>query len=305
MSNNDYRTADLGAISDLSRSVSAEYSLEMFRRICLTRYNDLRVRQEQDKKNVNCLIYLSVGQESIAASVSMSLTGSWVLAQHRCHGVYLSFGGNHRAMIDELLGLDTGANKGMGGSPPLQDYSAGIIGHNGLVGDQVPVAAGVALFPGKRRQVVCFFGDGAAEEDYVLSAMGFAGSRKLPILFVCEDNDLSVLTPTSDRRNWKLLEVAKSFGLEATDISDDPWLVNHWTRKLTQRLPALINVRTCRELWHVGIGRDGPPEWNRFELVKKALRDLELGDKANQMESSVVERVDNLWDERLQKRSGA
>ena len=277
----------------------------MFRRICLTRYNDLRVKEEQDKGSVECLIYLAVGQESTPAAVSMSLKGSWVLGQHRCHGIYLSFGGDHHRLIDELLGLPSGANKGMGGSPPLQDFKNGIIGHIGLIGDHVPVAVGAAKYPGSRKRVVCFFGDGAVEEDYVLAALGHAASIRSPVLFVCEDNDLSILTPTATRRTWDLVNVANGFGMKGIDITDDPWLVDYWTRELSRDLPAVLNVRTCRELWHSGTGCDGPPEWNRFELVKETLYNLNLADETKTIEDQVIYQVNKLWDERLRIQSGA
>ena len=299
----DLRSPDLGAIEGLAKQCPAERSLEMFRRMCLTRHFDLRARQAQEDGDVACLIYLSVGQEAVAAGVSMAMKGAWVLAQHRGHSAYLAFGGDPVALTDELLGLPTGCCGGLGGSPPINDMANRIIGHNGLVGDQVPVAAGVALGAGGE-MVVAFLGDGAAEEDYVLATLGFAASRSLPLLLVCEDNDLSVLTPTRERRSWRLAEVARSFGMNAADIADDPWLVDHWTRDLAERLPALLNVRTCRELWHVGTGSDGDAEWNRAERVRATLGSLGLADRARDIERQTHQFVENLWQERLRKRSG-
>ncbi|GAB6054608.1 hypothetical protein JCM17960_34280 [Magnetospira thiophila] len=298
------RSPHFGMIEGLAEACPKADSLEMFRRMCLIRSNEYEARAAQQNGHVDCLIYLSAGQETPAAAVSMSMAGSWVLAQHRCHGVYLSFGGDHPRLIDELLGLDSGANRGMGGSPPLQDFAQGIIGHNGLVGDQVPVAAGVAL-QSKGRPVVCFLGDGAAEEDYVLGSFSFVGSRKLPLLFIVEDNDLSVLTPTRDRRTWNVTEVAESFGIHAVDITDDPWLIDHWVREFKDAgLPALINIRVCRELWHVGTGCDGAMEWDRFQRVRDKLDDLGLGDDARRIETETRESVRELWQQRLRTQSG-
>ncbi|KAF0118871.1 MAG: pyruvate dehydrogenase E1 component subunit alpha [Rhodospirillaceae bacterium] len=277
----------------------------MFRRMCLSRANEITLRQLHQNGQIECLVYLSsVGQEAVAAGLSMAMPGAWVVGQHRCHALYLSFGGNHRLMIDEMLGLPSGGNRGLGRSPTIQDFANGIVGHTGLIGDQVPVAAGVAMNPGSRGRVVTVFGDGTAEEDYVLATLGFAATRRLPILFVCEDNDLSVLTPTRDRRSWQMVEVAAGFGLPAVDIADDPWLVEHWATRMAENLPALINVRTCRELWHVGTGCDGPPEWNRFELTCEKLKNLGLGDRAEAIKNETQQQVDALWNERLRTRSG-
>lgn len=298
----DLRRPDLGAIPGLAATWPEARTLELFRRLCEIRHFDLRARRGQIEKDVDTLIYLSVGQESVAAGVSMAMKGSWLLGQHRGHSFYLAFGGRREPLVDELLGLPTGCCGGMGGSPPIHDIERRIVGHIGLIGDQVPVAAGVAMArPGER--VVSVFGDGAAEEDYVLATLGMAVSRKLPILFVCEDNDLSVLTPTRDRRQWLLADVARGFGMEAVDIADDPWLVAHWAETLSDRLPAVMNVRTCRGLWHVGTGSDDNADWDRFALIRETLAELGLADKAAAIESETEKGVEELWTSRLRTRS--
>lgn len=299
-----HRSPDLGRIPDLARSAPRERTLEMFRRMALTRAFEQRTLRAQAEKDVRALIYLSLGQEAVAAGVSMCARGARVLGQHRAHGTYLSFGGDIDTLIDELLGLPTGNCGGRGGSPTIHDREAGIIGHNGLIGDQVPVAVGVALAD-RSRPVVTFFGDGAAEEDYVLAAMGMAATHRLPVLFVCEDNNRSVLTPVETRRTWRVADVARGFGLEAADIADDPWLIDHWTGEFMARLPALINIHTCRDVWHVGIGNDGDAEWNRYELVRREIADLGLADEAARVETETRDYVDERWNARLRIRSGS
>jgi pyruvate dehydrogenase E1 component alpha subunit len=272
--------------------------------MCAIRSFEQRVLRAKESGEIDCLVYLSLGQESIAASVSVAMEGSYVLGQHRGHATYLAFGGDPVSLVDELLGLPTGCCGGMGGSPPIHDFARRIIGHDGLIGDHVPIACGVALARPDER-VVCFFGDGAAEEDYVLAALGFAASRGLHVLFVCEDNDLSVLTPTVDRRTWQLHEVARGFGMPAEDIADDPWLVAHLTQVFAATLPALLNVRTCRERWHVGAGTDGAPEWARFALVRETLCELGHAEACAAIEAEASQRVEELWDARLQTRSAS
>jgi acetoin:2,6-dichlorophenolindophenol oxidoreductase subunit alpha len=300
----DRRRPDFGEIEGIAEKTSPEISLEIFQKICEARYFDLRVKRAQDDKDVEALVYLSVGQEAPAAAIAVA-TGDrnpLVTGQHRGHSMYLSFGGRPELLVDELLGLPTGCCGGMGGSPPIHDFSRGIVGHNGLIGDQVPVATGLAL-GAPDRTVICFLGDGAAEEDYVLAALGFAASNRQKILFVCEDNDLSVLTPTSVRRGWAVDEVGRAFGLNTIDIADDPWVVHHWADRMLGDLPALINVRTCRELWHVGTGSDDNADWNRFDLTKDRLASIGLQDEASAIEAKSQKKVEKLWQERLQKRS--
>ncbi len=298
------RRPDLGAIPGIAAATPRETTLAIWRRMCRIRHFDLRLRRAQQAKDVEALVYLSVGQEAIAAAVATVLGDALVLAQHRGHSAYLAFGGRPEPLVDELLGLPSGCCGGMGGSPPVHDLARGIVGHSGLIGDHVPIAAGVALARPDAK-VACFFGDGAAEEDYVLGALGFIASRKLPVLLVCEDNDLSVLTPTVDRRTWELAAVAEGFGLPAVDVADDPWVVAHWTATFAGRLPALVNVRTCRELWHVGTGCDGPPEWDRWALVRETLARLGLDADADAIEGEAMLEVERLWDERLRTRSAS
>ncbi len=298
------RRPDLGQIPGLADQAPRDWSLEMYRRYKTVRAFELEARAAGQRGDIEIFMYLSVGQEAISVAPSMSLKGSWVLGQHRGHGIYLAYGGEPTALADELLGMPSGSNKGMGGSPPVQDLKNRVVGHNGLIGDQVPVACGIAACVDPGETVVCYFGDGAAEEDYVLAALGHAGSRKLPILFICDDNDLSVLTPTSDRRTWEITDVAESFGIKAVDIADDPWLIDHWCRTLSeQQLPALINIRTCRELWHVGTGQDDAPEWDRWALVREQMTAMQLGREMASIDEYIEKEIAALWSERLQIRS--
>lgn len=288
---------DSGIKSDFSKKVGPEVSLEIFRRICLIRYFELKVAQVYKEGLIHSPVYLSVGQESIAATISVVISDYYIFAQHRSHAIYLAFGGDPIKLIDELLGRATGCTGGKGGSPMIQDPAIKMVGHHGLIGENVPLAVGYAFGSGKN--TVTFFGDGAAEEDYVLGAMGFASQHKLPVLFVCEDNDLSILTRKEVRRNWEIADVAAAFKIPSVDITDAPWLIFDNTKKLCNNLPALINCRTCRHFWHAGVGIDGPPEWDRFELVKQELKRLNIDYR--QVENQTKQYVFDLWQKQLQK----
>lgn len=294
------RHANYGMIDGIEKLCPAVESLAIWRRMCRSRYFDLECDKAVRAKQVSAVVYLSTGQESISASVAGVLQEPIVFTQHRGQAAYLAFGGEPRLIIDELLGLETGCCKGMGGAPFLQDKSKKIYGHDCLLGSHVPIAVGAAYV--KQGMVVCFMGDGAVEEDYMYGSMGFAATHKLSILFVVEDNDLSVLTPTKDRRNWQIANVATAMGIASADITDDPWLVRHHTLDLLPKLPALLNVRTCREFWHAGAGCDGPAEWNRFEMVRETMRGL--GIEVDDVETKAQQEMESLWRERLQIPSG-
>jgi pyruvate dehydrogenase E1 component alpha subunit len=240
-------------------------------------------------------VYLSIGQESISATVATLISDYHIFAQHRAHSVYLAFGGKPEALIDELLGLPTGCNNGVGGSPCIQDDNIKMIGHHGLIGENVPLAVGFAL--ASKLPTVCFFGDAAAEEDYVFSSMGFAQTQKLPVIFICEDNNLSILTEKKVRRNWELADVTKAIGMPSADISDDPWEIAYYIKQFDE-MPVFLNCRTCRHHWHVGVGVDNEPEWDRYEMVKE-----KLGSDGIVLEADARSYMEGLWAKHLQKLS--
>lgn len=292
-------TSNLGLIPGLAQKMPVVKTLEMFKKTCVNRCFELEVARVYDTGVMKAPIYLSLGQEHIPAAISTVTTDFMIFAQHRGHSYYLSFGGDIRRLIDELLHRETGCARGMGGSASIHDPEIGMFGHSGLMGDQVPIAVGAAL--GSGRRVLTVVGDASAEEDYVYGAMGYAATKKLPVLFVCEDNDLAILTHVATRRSWSMVDVAWALGMEAVDIADDPWLIAHYVNLYLDRLPAFINIRTCRHLWHAGTGTDGAPEWNRFELVRAELQKLGLGTEAREIEIEARRSVAQTWQAQLQK----
>ena len=218
--------------------------------------------------DVKVPVYLSTGQEYVPATASAwcedRLGDRQVFIQHRGHSQYLCFGGDLDELILELLGDPRGCAGGMGGSASIQSKEAGIYGHDGLMGTQAPIAVGACY--ANRLPTICFLGDAAAEEDYVLAALGWAATHRLPILFVVEDNGLAVLTKTCVRRSWSIAQVARGFGLAADDASDAPEPLYQALCETTP-WPALLNVRTTRLGWHAGAGVDDPDAFDRHREV--------------------------------------
>jgi len=288
------RTPLLGCIPNLSTEFGEEFGLELFRRGNYSRHFDFQVKKEFDNKNIQIPIYLAIGSEFNSAALSMVLPGIDIFGQHRCHGLYLSFGGNPQALRDELLGLDTGCSGGMSGSNAIQGTEINMHGHSGLMGEQVPIAVGAAMASGETTLTIC--GDASVEEDYIYPSLGWAASKDFPVIFVCEDNDLSILTKVETRRSWNPVDVAKSMGMYAVDITDDPWLIAHHAQKIKESgKPGFINIRTCRVLWHAGTGNDGAPEWDRYQLIKNELISMGLENKLEVIDSENKRKVELLW----------
>ena len=299
--NRPERSATYGCIPGLAHTFSESQTLTMFKKTCFNRYFELEAKRVYDQGLMKLPIYLSLGQEHIPATISVVFSDCLIFAQHRGHSVYLSFGGDPAMLIDELLNRPTGCARGMAGSASIHAPEVGMFGHSGLMGDQVPIAVGAALGSGKK--VLTVMGDASAEEDYIYGAMGFAATKRLPVLFVCEDNDLAILTRTPVRRSWTICSVAQGLGIPAVDITDDPWLVAYHVKELTSRLPACLNIRTCRILWHAGTGCDGPPEWNRFDLIKTTMKELGLGQQATRIETETERIVQEQWEKQLRMSS--
>jgi len=267
----------------------------VFRQICFNRHFELEVAKAHRAGRIKVPIYLSVGQETIPVGIKKVIPSAAIFAQHRCHSWYLTYGGDPKKLRDELLGLETGCSNGMGGSASIHDPAIPMFGHSGLMGDQVPIAVGYALQTGK--QTIVVMGDGAAEEDYVLGAMGFAATKKLPILFVVEDNDLAILTKKEVRRNWSIVDIAKGFGMYGTECTDHPTHIQLKTSviKTIKTWPALINVKTCRHLWHAGSGNDGKPVENAYDFFKETEGNYHGVGEIQAIEDEVKKEVEELW----------
>ncbi|MFO1436511.1 MAG: thiamine pyrophosphate-dependent dehydrogenase E1 component subunit alpha [Gammaproteobacteria bacterium] len=156
------------------------------------------------EQQMRCPMHLCIGQEGISAGVCAALEKhDRVFSNHRAHGHYLAKGGDLGRMIAELYGRSTGCCGGRGGSMHLIDQDSGFMGATPIVGGTVPVAVGVAWalrLQAAPSVAVAFFGDGCFEEGVVHECLNFAALHRLPLLFVCENNDFSVYTHLRERQ---------------------------------------------------------------------------------------------------------
>jgi pyruvate dehydrogenase E1 component alpha subunit len=167
-------------------------AVEMLRTMILIREFDERAIQLRVAGKIYGAVHPYVGQEAVAVGVCANLTRSdRVTSTHRGHGHCIAKGADIRRMMAELFGRVDGYCKGKGGSMHIADFAVGMLGANGIVGGGLPIACGAALaaqLDGKGDVTVCFFGDGAAAEGEFHEALNIASLWKLPIVFVCENN---------------------------------------------------------------------------------------------------------------------
>jgi len=145
-------------------------------------------------------IHPSIGQEGVAAAVCANLRrDDLLLSTHRGHGHTLAKGAGAPEMMRELFGRAGGTCGGKGGSMHIADFGVGMLGANGVVGANIPIAVGAAQalkLQRAERIVVCIFGDGAINRGPFLEGLNWAAVFDLPVLFVCEDNGFSATTRT-------------------------------------------------------------------------------------------------------------
>jgi TPP-dependent pyruvate/acetoin dehydrogenase alpha subunit len=246
--------------------LSYELEKEIFRKASLCRAFEQEAYRRVQDKTIKIPVYLSAGQEYTSATLATYLESidKQIFIQHRGHSTYLSFGGNIEELVYELLGDTRGCANGMGGSASIQCREKQIYGHDGLMGSHVPISTGMCY--GNKKLTLCFTGDAAGEEDYSLTAIGWASTKNLPIWYIVEDNNLSILTEKKVRRNWELQDVAKSMNVSASGLPDDPLMIWNFIESHNMEKPMLLNVATNRLFWHAGAGIDDPHTFDRHKI---------------------------------------
>ncbi len=148
------------------------------------------------------VVHPYIGQEAIAVGVCATLrVDDCIVSTHRGHGHCIAKGADIRRMMAELFGRRDGYCRGKGGSMHIADFDIGILGANGIVAAGLPIAAGAALaaqMKGTDNVAVGFLGDGATGAGAFHEALNISALWKLPVLWVCENNQYAVDTPTAE-----------------------------------------------------------------------------------------------------------
>lgn len=201
--------------------LNRETLLRLYRDMLRIRTIEEAIAELYSEQEMRCPVHLCTGQEAVAVGVCAQLEPEdYVLSGHRSHGHYLAKGGNLKAMMAELYGKATGCARGKGGSMHLVDLEAGFLGAAPIVGSTIAIAVGAAfgsVMKGERRVTVIFFGEGAVEAGVFHESINFAALKKLPVVFVCENNLYSVYSPLSVRQagGREVFELARGHGVES------------------------------------------------------------------------------------------
>ncbi|MFC1909228.1 thiamine pyrophosphate-dependent dehydrogenase E1 component subunit alpha [Chloroflexota bacterium] len=226
-----------------------------------------RVVELYPEQEIRCPVHLCIGEEATATGVCANLKEEdYVFSTHRCHGHYIAKGGDLKALMAELYGKRTGCSKGKGGSMHLVAPEVGILGTSSIVGGNTPLAVGAALaatMQGTGRVAVAFLGDGGVDEGSFQESLNFASLKRLPVLFICENNFYAVNSPQRTRQSAdNIPQRAESYMMPGVRVDgNDVIAVFKAARDAVERArkgkgPTLIECRTYRWMAHVGPNYD-------------------------------------------------
>lgn len=170
-----------------------------YRMMLLIRSFEEHCQQQYTRARIGGFLHLYVGQEAVAVGAIGALKPQdHIVTHYRDHGHALARGLEAKPLMAELFGRTTGVNKGKGGSMHFADRSKNFWGGYAIVGAHLLIAMGIAYSIQYREEdgvVMCFFGDGATNGGEFYEALNFAALYKLPIVFVCENNEFAMGTP--------------------------------------------------------------------------------------------------------------
>lgn len=249
-------------------------------------YAMLRIRRAQERieslylqDEMKTPIHLYIGQEAIAVGICSVLKKyDYISSNHRSHGHYLAKGGDLKTLIAELHCKKDGCSKGYGGSMHLVDTSVGHMGSSSIVGGGIPIGTGLALaikMKETKQVSVVFFGDGAADEGVLYESFNFAMLKKLPVIYVLENNQWSVCSHVSARQanenifhraSQDLLLTKKIDGNNVTTVYKAAFQA---VKRARQGLgPSFIECETYRIMGHAGCKTQDPKGYRNQKEVE-------------------------------------
>ena len=231
--------------------------VDLYRTMCRIRAFDEKVAELFTGGEIKGTAHSYVGQEAVAAGVCASLgPADFMASHHRGHGHCIAKGARLDLMMAELMGRESGYCQGLGGSMHIADLGLNILGANGIVGAAMPLSTGAGLaarLDGAGRVAVAFFGDGAANQGVFHESLNLASVWKLPLVFICENNQYALSTSFRDTTSVdQVAERAVAYGIPGRTIDgNDVVEVYEAVREAVERAragegPTLIEAMTYR-----------------------------------------------------------
>ena len=286
----------------------------MYEFMCTATEADRRAAAEVRAARLQAAFYPIRGLEAACAGLGLAMEAQdHMVSTYRNLGDALAKGMALRTIVAEAYGRVGGCSNGKGGTMHLADASVGMMATTGIVGSGLPIAAGLgvaAQLDGTSRAVVVTFGDGATSIGAAHEALNLAALWKLPVLFVCQNNQWAEHTPISTHvANPNLAEKAASYGMTAESVDGfDPIAVWLASRRALESIrsgggPVFLEFRTYRLTGHTGtadysyvpkqeleeaLRRDPAPALRRW-LVENDLVDASRLDEIEKRAQSAVD----------------
>jgi pyruvate dehydrogenase E1 component alpha subunit len=247
--------------SRAERPGSAEEFLDHLRQMLLIRRFEEKAGEMYSLGKIGGFCHLYIGQEAVAVgTISALRPDDYVISAYREHGQALARGMTPRSIMAELFGKVTGCSRGKGGSMHLFDAERHFMGGHGIVGGQIPLAAGFGFAIKYRKQdrvVACYFGEAAVNIGSFHEALNMASLWKLPVIFIIENNGYGMGTALA--RASSILDLAhRSYSYEmANEVVDGQDVLTvkaamelAVSRARTESKPTLLEIRTYRYVGH-------------------------------------------------------
>jgi len=285
---------------DSRQEIIAEWgedARQRLRLMCEIRAFEEMAEELFSRGKVHGTMHLSIGQEATAAGMSAALKkNDYLLNHHRGHGHCLSWGSDVNRMMAEFMGKETGYCRGRGGSMHIANVEANNLGANGIVAGGIPIAIGVGLSIKMRHTdqvVIVIFGDGAANEGAFHESLNMASIWRLPIIYLCENNQYAMSMPIKRAFNIeRISERAASYGIPGVTIDgNDVTAVYDVVKQAATRAragegPTLIEALTYRWRGHSKSDRQAyrtraeVKEWQKKDPIARLAAWLGVDDAA-------------------------
>jgi pyruvate dehydrogenase E1 component alpha subunit len=235
--------------------------LRQYKAMMVIRRFEEEAARNYAKGNIGGFLHLYIGQEAIAVGAAEVLgEGDYIFQTYRDHGIAIARGMAPSAAMAELFGKDTGCSRGLGGSMHFFDVERGFLGGWAIVGGHLAVAAGTAFkskYAGESNVTLCFFGEGSTNIGGFHEALSLAGLWKLPIVFICENNQYAMGTPLERTSPLEDLSIkAKGYGMPGDRFEGhDVEVVQERVGAAVERArngegPTFIEIQTYRFRGH-------------------------------------------------------
>jgi pyruvate dehydrogenase E1 component alpha subunit len=292
-----------------------EKLLDMYKRMCMIRIFETKVNSLFTNGILVGDLHLSIGEEATAVGVCSVLRETDTInTTHRGHGHCIAKGVNVNRMMAEFFAKRDGICKGKGGSMHIADFSVGMLGASGIVGGGIPHAVGAALafkMKGTDRVAVAFFGDGATNQGAFHESINLAAIWRLPVVFVCENNQFAESTPVSAVMLVKnVADRATAYGIPGVVVDGmDVLAVYEAADDAVKRAregkgPTLLELKTYRyegheigDPWELYRSKEDVENWKKKDpiatLRQKLINDkVATGEELDDLEKKVVQLVD-------------